>query len=115
MSVWSRMHDGRHSGTCPGRVPGTPEPNFSRRPGDSREPERDDGVRRNVESENFMTTRKIKPEPISFGLPWWEEMLRGQRNGLLAGSLRSAARLGSWGYKVGVRGRELAYESGLLK
>ena len=48
-------------------------------------------------------------------LPWWEEILRGQRSGILAGSLRSAARLGSWGYKVGVRGREIAYESGLLK
>jgi tetraacyldisaccharide 4'-kinase len=40
--------------------------------------------------------------------------LRGNRTGLLADSLRRAAKLGSWGYRVGVRGREVAYETGLL-
>src|SRR5438105_13030936 len=42
-------------------------------------------------------------------------MLRGQRSGLIAESLRRAARVGSWGYKLGVRGREMAYEKGLLR
>jgi len=42
-------------------------------------------------------------------------MLRGQRGGILAESLRRAARVGSWGYGIGVRGREVAYESGLLR
>jgi tetraacyldisaccharide 4'-kinase len=59
-------------------------------------------------------TRKNKIDAAST-LSWWEEMLRGQRNGLLADSLRRAARLGSWGYGLGVRGREVAYEKGLLR
>jgi tetraacyldisaccharide 4'-kinase len=58
-----------------------------------------------------MSQRRTKIETM----PWWEEMLRGQRNGLFAESLRHAARLGSLGYKLGVRGREMAYEKGLLK
>src|SRR6266480_1075903 len=58
--------------------------------------------------------RKMKIENPASGVSWWEEMLRGQRNGLLADSLRRAARLGSWGYGMGVRGREVAYETGLL-
>ena len=40
--------------------------------------------------------------------------MRGQRSGVLAESFRRAARLGSWGYRAGVRGRELAYRKGLL-
>src|SRR5437762_1554416 len=55
--------------------------------------------------------RKAKTET----LPWWEEMLRGQRGGLFAKSFRQAARLGSLGYKLGVRSREMAYEKGLLR
>jgi tetraacyldisaccharide 4'-kinase len=56
-----------------------------------------------------------KKSVMTSTLPWWEEMLRGQRAGLFAESLRKAAHLGSWGYKVGVRGREIAYEKGLLR
>src|SRR5438105_2079158 len=60
--------------------------------------------------------RKVKiessfPSPLS----WWEDLLRGRKSGLLAESLRRAARLGSWGYGLGVRGREVAYQRGLLK
>jgi tetraacyldisaccharide 4'-kinase len=58
--------------------------------------------------------RRIKIEHPASPLSWWEETLRGQRTGLLAESLRHAARLGSWGYRMGIRGREVAYESGLL-
>src|SRR5258706_13949065 len=58
--------------------------------------------------------RKLKIENQASPLTWWEETLRGQRTGLLAGSLRRAARLGSWGYRVGLRSREVAYETGLL-
>src|SRR5437762_14236643 len=59
--------------------------------------------------------RKIKIENPTSPLSWWEEMLRGEHNGILAGSLRRAARLGSWGYRMGVRGREVAYQKGLLR
>jgi len=47
-------------------------------------------------------------------LPWWEQILRGHRNDLLAQSIRRFARLGSWGYGAGVKGRELAYQHGWL-
>ena len=62
-----------------------------------------------------MAARKSKIENISSTQPWWEEILRGQRSGLFAESVRRAAQVGSWGYKMGVRGREMAYESGLLR
>ena len=58
--------------------------------------------------------RKPK-DRVSSVLPWWEEVIRGQKNGLLAESFRQAARLGSWGYKLGVRSREMAYEAGLFE
>jgi tetraacyldisaccharide 4'-kinase len=61
-----------------------------------------------------MPVRKTKTEAVS-SMPWWEEALRGQRQGLLAKSLRQAARVGSWGYRLGLRGREVAYEKGLLQ
>ncbi len=57
--------------------------------------------------------RKVKMATNS--LSWWEEMLRGYRRGFIAQSLRRAARVGSWGYQLGVRGREVAYEKGLLR
>ncbi len=48
-------------------------------------------------------------------MPWWEEVLRGHRQGLLSDSIRRFARLSSWGYAVGVKSRELAYRHGLLQ
>jgi tetraacyldisaccharide 4'-kinase len=48
-------------------------------------------------------------------LPWWEQTLRGQRRGWLAEAVRRLALLGSWGYKAGVRGRELAYQHGWFR
>ncbi len=48
-------------------------------------------------------------------LPWWEQILRGHRNDLLAQSIRRFAKLGSWGYAAGVKGRELAYKNGWLE
>lgn len=56
--------------------------------------------------------RKVKTSTPA--LPWWEELLRGKKQGLFAQSLRQAARVSSWGYQLGVRGREVAYEKGLL-
>lgn len=47
-------------------------------------------------------------------LPWWEQILRGERNDLLAHSVRRFAQLSSWGYAAGVRGRDLAYQHGLF-
>lgn len=47
-------------------------------------------------------------------VPWWEEILRGERNDFLAQSLRRVAQLGSWGYAAGMKGRELAYQHGLF-
>ena len=47
-------------------------------------------------------------------MPWWEQILRGEKDGLLAGSIRQIARLGSLGYGVGIRGREMAYKRGWL-
>ncbi len=47
-------------------------------------------------------------------LPWWEEVLRGHRNDLLSQSIRRVAKLGSWGFAAGVKGRELAYRHGLF-
>ncbi len=46
--------------------------------------------------------------------PWWEQVLRGEKDGLVAQSLRRFARLGSWGYAAGVRGRDMAYNKGWL-
>src|SRR5690348_200390 len=63
----------------------------------------------------LMTQRKTPTENFSSTLPWWEEILRGQKSGLFAESVRRAAQVGSWGYRMGVRGRELAYETGLLR
>jgi tetraacyldisaccharide 4'-kinase len=61
-----------------------------------------------------MASRKNKVEHLS-SMPWWEEMLRGRRQGLFAESLRQAARIGSWGYRLGLRGREVAYEKGIFR
>lgn len=47
-------------------------------------------------------------------LSWWENVLRGQNAGFFAQSLRRAARIGSWGYRVSIRGREVAYQRGWL-
>jgi len=47
--------------------------------------------------------------------PWWEQVLRGEKQGFWADSLRSVARLGSMGYAWGVRGRDLAYGKGWMK
>jgi tetraacyldisaccharide 4'-kinase len=60
-----------------------------------------------------MSAKKIQAKPIT-ARPWWEAVLRGERPGLLAEGVRRAARLGSWGYALGVRGREAAYQKGLL-
>jgi tetraacyldisaccharide 4'-kinase len=48
-------------------------------------------------------------------IPWWEGILRGERNSLIARSVRRAARIGSLGYEAGMRGREMAYARGWLK
>lgn len=48
-------------------------------------------------------------------LPWWEQILRGERNDLFAQSLRRFAQIGSWGYAAGVKGREMAYRRGWLQ
>ncbi len=56
--------------------------------------------------------KKVKIDSSS---RWWEELLRGSGGGLLAESLRGAARLGSWGYGLGVRSREAAYQTGILR
>lgn len=48
-------------------------------------------------------------------MPWWEQVLRGEKDGLLAGSIRKIARLGSLGYGAGVKGRDLAYKRGWLE
>jgi len=47
--------------------------------------------------------------------PWWEQVLRGEKQGFWADSVRSLARLGSLGYSLGVRGRNLAYNRGWMK
>jgi len=47
--------------------------------------------------------------------PWWEQILRGEKNGLLAESLRRVAKLSSWGYAAGVKSRDLAYQRGWLR
>ena len=59
-----------------------------------------------------MAVRKERRKVI---LPWWEEILRGHRNDLFSQSFRRFAKLGSWGYAAGVRGRDLAYRYGWLK
>lgn len=48
------------------------------------------------------------------GRPWWEQVIRGERQGFWAKSLLSLARLGSLGYAAGARGHRLAYERGWL-
>ncbi len=62
-----------------------------------------------------MTTALAKKERRRTILPWWEEVLRGHRNDLLSQSIRRFAKLGSWGYAAGVKGRDLAYRHGLLQ
>jgi tetraacyldisaccharide 4'-kinase len=57
-------------------------------------------------------SKKSKIDPSN---TWWEDLLRGSGGGILAESLRGAARLGSWGYGIGVRSREAAYQTGLLR
>lgn len=47
--------------------------------------------------------------------PWWVDILRGRKQGIMAGSLRHAARLASLGFSAGVHGRTLAYRKGWLK
>ena len=47
-------------------------------------------------------------------VPWWEQILRGERNDFLAQSVRRFAQLSSWGYAAGVKGRDLAYQHGLF-
>jgi tetraacyldisaccharide 4'-kinase len=47
--------------------------------------------------------------------PWWEEILRGERRELWAKSLRQVAKLGSLGFKIGVKGRDTLYRRGLLR
>lgn len=61
-----------------------------------------------------MTAISQKTDRRKTLVPWWEQILRGHRNDLLAQSIRRFARLGSWGYGAGVKGRELAYQHGWL-
>lgn len=46
--------------------------------------------------------------------PWWELVLRGEERGLLASSVRQVARLGSLGYGLGIKSRDIAYRKGWL-
>ena len=62
-----------------------------------------------------MTAQATKKERRHAFLPWWEQVLRGQRQDFLSQSLRRFARLGSWGYAAGIKGRDLAYRYGWLK
>jgi tetraacyldisaccharide 4'-kinase len=62
-----------------------------------------------------MTTIIPKKERRHTLLPWWEEVLRGHRQDLLSQSLRRVAKLGSWGFAAGIKGRDLAYRHGLFK
>lgn len=48
-------------------------------------------------------------------MPWWEEVLRGNRQDFLSQSIRRFAKLSSWGYGAGVKSRDLAYRHGLLQ
>ena len=61
-----------------------------------------------------MNASKTRGERRKDPRPWWEQILRGERTGLLAGSIRGIARLGSMGYAAGLKGREIAYRRGLL-
>ncbi|HVO32354.1 MAG TPA: tetraacyldisaccharide 4'-kinase [Elusimicrobiota bacterium] len=61
-----------------------------------------------------MRAANRRREDASLGRPWWEQVLRGEKNGFIAESVRRFARLGSWGYAAGVRSRELAYQKGWL-
>ena len=67
------------------------------------------GVRGDPMTATTKQTDHRKPQ-----VPWWEQILRGERNDLLAQSVRRFAQLGSWGYAAGVKGRDLAYRHGLL-
>ncbi len=58
-----------------------------------------------------LTPRKDRRKTV---IPWWEQILRGHRNDILAQSIRRFARLGSWGYAAGVKGRQFAYQHGWL-
>ncbi len=62
-----------------------------------------------------MTVLLPKKERRHMVIPWWEAVLRGQKNDLLSQSIRRFAKLGSWGFGAGVKGRELAYRHGLFK
>src|SRR5882724_11016774 len=62
-----------------------------------------------------VTTMTSKKERRQTVLPWWEEILRGHKQDLISQSIRRFARLGSWGYAAGVKGRELAYRHGFLQ
>jgi len=61
-----------------------------------------------------MPVINTKTERRKTVLPWWELILRGHRNDLFAQSIRRFARLGSWGFAAGVKGRDLAYQHGWL-
>jgi tetraacyldisaccharide 4'-kinase len=61
-----------------------------------------------------LTPTSPKKERRQGVIPWWEKILRGHRNDVVAQSIRRFAQLGSWGYAAGVKGRELAYQHGLL-
>ncbi len=58
---------------------------------------------------------ETKPTSELSQFPWWEQILRGERKGILAQALRRAAELGSWGYLAVVRGREVAYRRGWIR
>src|SRR6202142_3311661 len=62
-----------------------------------------------------MTTSLLKKERRHVIIPWWEAVLRGQKNDLLSQSIRRFAKLGSWGFAAGVKGRDLAYRHGIFK
>src|ERR1017187_5804553 len=64
--------------------------------------------------ERALTVAGRKLDHRKPAVPWWEQILRGERNDLLAQSIRRFAQLGSWGYAAGIRGRELAYRHGFL-
>jgi tetraacyldisaccharide 4'-kinase len=63
---------------------------------------------------NGAMTIPLHTDRRKVAVPWWEQILRGHRNDLIAQSIRRFARLGSWGYGAGVKGRQLAYEHGWL-
>src|SRR5262245_30444982 len=62
-----------------------------------------------------MTSTLPRKERRQTIIPWWEEVLRGQRQDFLSQSIRRFAKLSSWGYAAGVKSRDLAYRHGLLQ